>query len=255
MAKYKENVKLKKRKPVYVVDITKHIVESSSTPQTEEQKKIRIEHKAQMTRRRANSVQKKINVISENKSEEKLYDLYSVYHQLNYNSIQEIIKNCGIKPAIINNSYLIVKKLTKQKLDEIKQLLLQCHFETKTKKEYKVRIMWYLSKECVEKVIVESRPSNNNSSVAAKAKSIRKSNKKIAFNNRIHTTGRKTNKICHLPATKDTSNLLRKILINAKKACRYLEKKEKEAKKQAFYQQRKSDKTKKTVVQRTFNFK
>lgn len=255
MAKYKEDANLKKRNPVYVVDIAKNITESSSTPQTEEQKKVREEHEARRARRRANDTRKKLSTVHDDIKQEKSYDLYSMYHQLNYNLIQKVIKECGVKPAIINNSYLVIPNLRKEKLEEVKQKLLECHFETKSKKQYKVRVVWYTSKEHNEKIKVRSVPSNNSKSVAASAKNVRKDNKKTAFDSRSqHATGRKANKILHLPGVKDTSGILRKITIRARKACKYLERKEKEVKMQNSCKKQENHKKSTKAIQQTFNF-
>ena len=253
MALLKKGVVLKRRNPIYTINISKNIFESSSEPETEEKKKARVERDARRAQRRAQGVQQKLKNVSTTSSKE--YDILAFYHQLNYANVRNVLKYMNIKPKLINNSYVLLKNLSEDVAEELKTALLECHFETKTRKQYKVQVVVYKSVQKTEPVKQSKKVSNNSNDVAAKAKSCRKLNKQKCFTERVqHTTGRKTNKVSHRAATIDTSNLIRKISIRAKKACAYLEKKEREAKIQAERLSKLQSHGDKKVIQRTINF-
>lgn len=239
-----------KNKKVYRVDVTKNIVESSSTPETKEQRKRRENHATQMARRRATGEQKKDDI-----KENQKYDLMALYHQLNYNAIKDKISSLNIKPSIINNSYLFITNLDYETSNKVKDALLECHYETKMRKQYKVRITTYkhLEKDIIHKR--ERKPSNNNVEIVSKAKAERKNRKKECFKSRKpHTSGRKEKKVSHQPGVLDTSKILKKITLRAKKACAYLEKKEREAKRQLHHLANIKEKHSKKPIQKTINF-
>lgn len=219
--KYKFDTEQKK---IYEVDITQNISESSSTPETDEQKKAREEHNARRAYRRATNAQKQV---TSDTSENKRYDILAQYHQLNYSAIQSAVKELNVKPKIMTNTYLVILDVDAEEFDKIKQCLLKCHFETEAHKQYKVRVAGYKHHTVLKYEKSEKKPTTNTAEKAAKAKCTRKQAKKDAFVKRkTKTTLASMKAKQHKPGAKDTSNTTRKIAKRIKKACKYLAKKE-----------------------------
>ena len=216
------------KKEVYTKDITKNIVESSSTAQTNEEKKARKEHEANRARRRAEHAQKKVAASSGSTAQEsKRYDVLAQYHQLNYVAIQATIKELKITPKLMNNTYLVIKDVSYEEFEKIKNALIKCHFETNSGKQYKVRIAGYKCNTILKSSRTPKKPTNNTTEAKASAKNRRKAKNLTNFANRKkHTISRKAKKPGHPSATKDTSNRNKKLTARVKKACAYIAKKE-----------------------------
>ena len=232
--KTKEDVQLAKTTGAYEVEIAENIHESSSTKETKASHKAREERKARKARRRATRARAKVASSSTSQKEDRRYNILAQYHQLNYGAVQAALKELNVKPTVINNTRLWINNVSKEEYEKIRDALIQCHFETKQHKQYKVRVAGYRHIEFVEKKKKEKKPTNNKPDVALAAKKKRKAAKlKVANNRGRHLTGRKANKSKHSPGTKDTSTYKKKLLLNAKKACELLKQKDKDREAQA----------------------
>ncbi|WP_173431832.1 hypothetical protein [Sharpea azabuensis] len=210
-------------KDVHAVNITKNIVESSSTPETKEKVKEREERAARRASRRAANAHKPVTAED---IANKRYDILVQYHQLNYSAIQAAIKELGIKPRFVTNTYLTILDVSNDDFNKIKERFIKCHFETDKHKQYKVRIAGYKHNTILKTENKEKKSTNNSATVANKAKMARKAMKKAAFVSRKPKTLADVKTKSHKPATKDTSSRSRKLSKRVKKACRYIAKKE-----------------------------
>lgn len=214
-------------KKVYEVKITPNISESSSTAETKEKSKARLQHEAERARRRA----KRTNKVADTKQYN--YDILVLYHQLNYDKIQAAVKDNNFKCSIIDNNRLWMIDVDKETMEKAKIAFIACHFETSQHKQYRVRFAAYRHVE-KPKVTKEKKKSNDTKPLAQKAKATRKAigralyekNKKGARPKRKRGLFSKYAKR-HSPGTQDTSSFARKLSLRIKKAMKHAEKAEK----------------------------
>lgn len=217
-----------KKTDAVIETVTNGIVETTTNPDPKKHVQRTAKRVAAAIRREARK-RHKMNISGKTSIEapqDKIYDVLCQYHQLNYTAIKAELEENNFKPTVIDNTRFWIIGINGVDLEKLKEAMRKCHFTTKQKKEYKVRLAAYKHIDKTPKEKKEKHPTNNKPEVASTAKKARKARIAESFKKRIGHKSRRASanklrsqkNVNHKPGVLNTCSIVKKLQERTKKA-------------------------------------